>query len=311
MKTGSNPTAGSTRLTDSHDRPRLRQRALSPGKLHAAIRPLCKREPATKTTVLVQRALDSVHGVDLNPFAIAIARFRLLLAALNECGIRRLSDAPGFAIHLACGDSLLHGSPGGDQLSLGWSSIDHVYQPEDRELLDRLLRPGRYHAVVANPPYITPKDAALEFGLSRQVHNLPPEYSLAVPFLERIVSLAVEGGFTGQITANSFMKREFGKRLVEAYFPRVDLTHVIDISGAYIPGHGTPTVILFARNRGRFRARCERSWVSAASRARRRNASKGLVWSAIWRQIDVPGSQSEFATVATRRESCFTSTRGR
>ena len=44
------------------------------------------------------------------------------------------------------------------------------------------------------------------------------------------------------------MKREFGKKLIEAFFPRVDLTHVIDTSGAYIPGHGTPTVILFGRN---------------------------------------------------------------
>lgn len=53
----------------------------------------------------------------------------------------------------------------------------------------------------------------------------------------------------GQITANSFMKREFGKKLIEAFLPTVDLTHVIDTSGAYVPGHGTPTVILFGRNR--------------------------------------------------------------
>ena len=51
------------------------------------------------------------------------------------------------------------------------------------------------------------------------------------------------------ITANSFMKREFGKKLIEEFFPKIDLTHVIDTSGAYIPGHGTPTVILFGRNR--------------------------------------------------------------
>ena len=38
------------------------------------------------------------------------------------------------------------------------------------------------------------------------------------------------------ITANSFMKREFGKKLIEEYIPRWDLTHVIDTSGAYIPG---------------------------------------------------------------------------
>ena len=46
------------------------------------------------------------------------------------------------------------------------------------------------------------------------------------------------------------MKREFGKKLIEEYFAyQVDLTHVIDTSGAYIPGHGTPTVILFGRTR--------------------------------------------------------------
>ena len=55
-----------------------------------------KKEPGAKVSVLVQRALDGVHGVDVNPYAIAIARFRLLLAALKECGITRLSDAPGF-----------------------------------------------------------------------------------------------------------------------------------------------------------------------------------------------------------------------
>ena len=56
-------------------------------------------------------------------------------------------------------------------------------------------------------------------------------------------------GYVGMITANSFMKREFGKKLIEEFFPRIDLTHVIDTSGAYIPGHGTPTVILFGRHR--------------------------------------------------------------
>jgi len=37
--------------------------------------------------------------------------------------------------------------------------------------------------------------------------------------------------------------------LIEVFLPRVDLTHVIDTSGAYIPGHGTSTVILFGRDR--------------------------------------------------------------
>src|SRR5271157_5517294 len=141
-----------------------------------------KKDPGASVSVLLQRALDGVHGVDVNPYAIAIARFRLLLVALKECGISRLSDAPGFEIHLACGDSLLHGSPGGDQLSLGWSTIDHVYQPEDKEVLDRLLRPGRHHAVVANPPYPTPKDPALNAAYRERYKSCHGQYSLAVPF---------------------------------------------------------------------------------------------------------------------------------
>ena len=56
-------------------------------------------------------------------------------------------------------------------------------------------------------------------------------------------------GFVGMITANSFMKREFGRKLIEEFIPRWDLHHVVDTSGAYIPGHGTPTVILFGRHR--------------------------------------------------------------
>ena len=103
--------------------------------------------------------------------------------------------------------------------------------------------------MVANPPYITPKDSALNQAYRERYIDLPHEIlsGRAVPGAHRLAR--GRGGFTGQITANSFMKREFGKKLIEDFFPRVDLTHVIDTSGAYIPGHGTPTVILFARNR--------------------------------------------------------------
>src|SRR5439155_11440316 len=61
--------------------------------------------PAANPRDLVQKALDQVFGVDLNPFAVAIARFRLLLAALQASGIPRLRDAPAFQMNLAVGDS--------------------------------------------------------------------------------------------------------------------------------------------------------------------------------------------------------------
>ncbi|MEU2603001.1 hypothetical protein ABZ669_39130, partial [Streptomyces hirsutus] len=66
-------------------------------------------EPGTEPWVPVRRALESVHGADKNPFAVAIARFRLVVAALKACGVRELGSAPELPIRVAVADSLLHG----------------------------------------------------------------------------------------------------------------------------------------------------------------------------------------------------------
>ena len=67
------------------------------------------QSPATDNWVLIANALSSVHGVDKNPFAVSIARFRLMLAAMRAGNITRLSANVDFPINIAVGDSLLHG----------------------------------------------------------------------------------------------------------------------------------------------------------------------------------------------------------
>lgn len=294
-----------------------------------------KHEPATNPRELTQRALDAVCGVDLNPFAVAIARFRLLVAALRASGIERLKDAPGFRVQLATGDSLLHGrrwqigtssqaEVGVQRRLIGEDRLEHFYASEDKAGLDRLL--GRqYHAVVGNPPYITVKDRALNEAYRDRYGSCHRQYSLAVPFMERFFELALgaqveraghtvvdeEGpakgavGFVGMITANSFMKREFGKKLIEEYIPRWDLTHVIDTSGAYIPGHGTPTVILFGRHQ-----RPQGGTVRAVMGIRGEpttptDPARGLVWTSMLSQLDRPGSESAYVSVADVARTTF------
>jgi len=280
-----------------------------------------RQEPGAKVRELVQRSLDSIHGVDINPYAVAIARFRLLLAAMRACDIQKLKDAPAFRLHLACGDSLLHAplASGGKRFTEGQQELDfalaspadasdeceHAYHGEDLPILKSLLRSGQYHAVVANPPYITPKDRLLNDRYRKRFKSCHMKYSLAVPFLERIFQLAVHGGYTGQITANSFMKREFGKKLIESFFPTVDLTHVIDTAGAYIPGHGTPTVILFGRHRPPVASTLRTVMGIRGEPSTPADPARGLVWSAIVAQIDQPGSQSEFVSVGDSPRQLF------
>lgn len=222
---------------------------------------------------LVRLALDAVHGVDINPFAVAIARFRLLIAAMRACSFKTLTDVIGhaFPLHLAIGDSLIKARQlalfGGDSDDLA----DFHYATEDLHEHPGILEEGRYHVVVGNPPYITVKDKRLS-DLYREIYSACyMQYALSVPFAQRFFQLAKtadvisrRAGYVGQITANSFMKREFGKKLIEGYFAQqVDLTHVVDTSGAYIPGHGTPTVILVGRNTNRNRAGTVRALMGA------------------------------------------------
>jgi type I restriction-modification system DNA methylase subunit len=264
-----------------------------------------RKEPGANVGELVQRSLNSVHGVDINPYAIAIARFRLLIAALRACEVKKLKDSPAFHFNLVAGDSLLHGAPGVEQMLLAFDPLAHHYHAEDIGALRKTLRPGTFHAVVANPPYITVKDKILNQGYRERYATCHRKYSLAVPFMERIFNLTIQGGFTGQITANSFMKREFGKKLIEHFIPTIDLTHVIDTSGAYIPGHGTPTVILFARQCAPMASTIRTVLGIRGEPSTPHDPANGLVWSSILDQVDRPGSESDFVSAGDSPRDAF------
>ncbi len=261
--------------------------------------------PAENPRALAQRALDQVVGVDLNPFAAAIARFRLLVAALAACDIRRLAAAPAFRIAVAAGDSLLHGrrpaAPGQaaelfGQAELATPEAEHFFASEDGALLGEIFA-RRYHVVVANPPYITVKDPGLRDLYRSRFESCSGQYSLVCPFLERLFDLAVDDGRVAAIVGNAFMKRQFGKKLVQNVLPRWNLTHVIDTSGAYIPGHGTPTVVLLGRARAPVGETLRAVMGIRGEPSTPDEAACGKVWSAIVEQIDRPGSESEWVSV--------------
>lgn len=272
-----------------------------------------RQEPGTPREALAQRALDQVAGVDLNPFAVAIARFRLLLASLRACGVTRLDRAPSFQLHVAAGDSLLHGDEFGS-LGLGDGGtgrfVGHAFSEEDLAAVNALLN-RRYTVVVGNPPYIVPKDKALNKAYRQRYSTCYQQYALSVPFIERFWQLADTdaaggvSGWVGQITANSFMKCDFGRKLIEEYFPRVDLTHVIDTEGAYIPGHGTPTVILVGRARPPLSTTVRTASGLRGEPSVPSDPSKGKFWLAITSQVDLPGSRSDFVEVLDVPRSRF------
>lgn len=221
--------------------------------------------PGYTTAARLERALCTVHGVDLDPYAALIARLRLVAAVtlqLRQGHDRRPAEWPA-------------------RMPDDWPvQVDTANALLDRD--EPLLEGGRYHAIVGNPPYITPKTAkerdAVRAAYPEVCHM---KYALSVPFHQLMNDLLVPGGWCAQLTANSFMKREFGTRFVEDYLPRFDLRWVIDTSGAYIPGHGTPTVILAHRNQAPVGATIATVRSKQGEPSAPTDPSRGLVWRAI------------------------------
>lgn len=117
------------------------------GAFRRLVRLSAERQPGRDRHERVRDALNSVHGVDINPFAVAIARFRLLLAAMAAANVRTLADAGRYdwPIHLAVGDSLIEDRQ--QELELvsvesGKRLVDFAYATEDLDDYPGILEQG-------------------------------------------------------------------------------------------------------------------------------------------------------------------------
>ncbi|WP_217614696.1 BREX-2 system adenine-specific DNA-methyltransferase PglX [Cellulomonas sp. GbtcB1] len=280
--------------------------------------------PAMNAKQRVRRAMDSIHGVDLNPFAIAIARFRLTVAGVVAQGAKSLVGVAPLGFHLAIGDSLLgeQGVQGELAMAVEATAERFTYHTEDVSEYQGILAGGGYHVVVGNPPYIAAADPKASEQYRGAYSTIYRKYTLAAPFMELFFRLALRGergrgaGYIGQITSKSFLTRMFGKPVVEDLFASriagnpVDLSLIVDSSGAWMPGHnfeGTTTVLIFGRRRLPIGETVRAVLGIVGDAARPEEPARGPVWTEIVEHVDDPGFIGSYVSVSDIERAALTS----
>ena len=230
-----------------------------------------------------ERALESVWGADINPHAIEIAQFRLLLEVVARTRETEISLLSQMEIHLRALDTLVPWEGPHGQLELPSASARlerYATAAQRAENAMFLMRP--YHLVVGNPPYIQCKDdLKTDDYRAFWPFSAKGHYALSGPFFERFFQLGVEGAHVGFITAKAFASSEYGESLIANVLNRLDLRRLVDTSRITIPGHGTPTLLVFGRNAARTEDPVELLTVSRGELRRRPDPENGPVWRAL------------------------------
>ena len=277
-------------------------------RLVAATAAVHKDWPRAK---VLEHALGRVVGMDLNDYACALARARLVMTAAELAGVNTLAEAAKFHPHVYWADGLEQVERDEVKPSLQFGLFETVEEKPRATLTRADVRAAlrkvfteKFHAVVANPPYILEKDEARKSyhkemrGKTRRYVSSSGKYSLSSPFTERCFQLAETNGFVGIITSNNFMKRDFGKPLVENVLANLDLSLIVDTSQAFIPFHGTPTVLLFGVNRRPSERAVRAVMGKRGETGIPPDPAKGKVWLGITEGWNQAGFSNEFVSVS-------------
>lgn len=176
---------------------------------------------------------DNIFGVDINPYAVEVAHFSLLLRLIeneNAISIQSFLDSTGEKVlpnlddNIKCGNSLLDDS---------YFEFDEEAEDND-ELLFKinpfnwvdefpfLEEDQGFNAIVGNPPYVriqnfvkySPEE--IEYyrsKLSPYTYSKKDLFDKYYLFIERAINLLCEGGRVGYIVPHKFFIVKGGKKL--------------------------------------------------------------------------------------------------
>ena len=203
--------------------------------------------------------IDNLFGVDINPYAVEVTQFSLLLKLLeNESAgsidsyIRQYGERalPNLENNIKCGNSLVNSSIYGfDRSIITNLSLLRSIKPFD---WGEEFNFQGFDAIIGNPPYVRVQRLAkyfkseVSYYQANFVTSNKGNYDKYFLFIEKAISLINDNGRLGFIIPNKFFITTAGENLRKHIAENISISKIIHFGETPVfPGFMTYTAILF------------------------------------------------------------------
>jgi len=187
---------------------------------------------------------DCMYGVDINPEAVEVTKMSLCLKLIDNyfpkdfetVGLLGSQILQGVGANIKCGNSLV-----GTDITTEFPSIkDNIIELQETNAFDwkesfpEVFEKEGFDYVVGNPPYVEVKNYNVnlpymaEYIKRKYVSSKNGKIDLAIPFIEKGVSLLNGNGRLGYIVQKRFFKTDYGKGIRKLLTTRKKLNGVYD-----------------------------------------------------------------------------------
>ncbi|MCQ2336894.1 MAG: N-6 DNA methylase [Paludibacteraceae bacterium] len=187
---------------------------------------------------------DCIYGVDINPEAVEVSKMSLCLKLIDNFYIKDFEAVgllgsqilQGIGTNIKCGNSLV----GTDIISEFPSIKNNIIELQEtnafnwEESFPVVFENGGFDYVVGNPPYVEVKNYNVNLpymsAYIKRIYSAGKngKIDLAIPFIEKGVSLLNANGRLGYIVQKRFFKTEYGKGIRKLLTTQKKLNGVFD-----------------------------------------------------------------------------------
>ncbi len=218
--------------------------------------------------------IENIYGVDINPYAVEVAHFSLLLRLIeneNAVSIQNFLDSTGEKVlpsledNIKCGNALLDDN---------YFKFDKEAEDNDdllfkinpfnwAEEFPCLIETKGFNAIVGNPPYVriqnfvkySPEEIKYyRSKTSPYTYSKKDLFDKYYLFIERAITLLCDGGRVGYIVPHKFFIVKGGKKLRRFITNNTSLDRIIHFGVTQLfPNRSTYTAIIVLLKQGKER----------------------------------------------------------